>query len=532
MRVGLPRVPSTWQERIPRFVGFGLVGMTGLVVNQLALWWFTEMVGLHYLASAVIATQLSTTWNFVLVELFVFRGRRGGRLVRFWWFLAMNDAWLLVRGPLLVLCTDAFHVNYLVSNAIVLCMTSLARFAIADGLIWKRQEAEADDQTPVRFHYDIHGIVRIASDVRLPELRYFGSEPFQDAADIDITVGGDGFGGLRRHRLVECDDHAVRYVEHLGRFGFAVDIRLGDVTNVQASSLLRHSPHVLYTNVAEPLLRWTFVRKGYALVHAACLEMEGQGTLITAQTDTGKTTTCLMSVQHHDAGFVSDDMVIIDGSGTALAFPKPLTISAHTLQAARTAPLPWRRRWWLHVQSRLHSKSGRRTGLALSRKNLPVCTMNAWVQRVIPPPKFFIEELVPSARVVPQVRITHMGVIERGSTLVQPLFDLDSNLLVLRENTEDAYGFPPYPLIAAVLANGDVELEDAVRRHLLDGLPVTRIRTSDRHWYEQLLVLMTEAPFAPQVAVARLPSVAPLRAGIDHRDASTSGLVSNLGGTV
>jgi hypothetical protein len=151
---------------------------------------------------------------------------------------------------------------------------------------------------------------------------------------------------------------------------------------------------------------------------------------------------------------------------------------------------------------------------------------------VIPPPKFFIEELVPSARVVPQVRITHMGVIERGSTLVQPLFDLDSNLVVLRDNTEDAYGFPPYPLIAAVLANGDVELEDAVRRHLLDGLPVTRIRTSDRHWYEQLLVLMTEAPFAPQVAVARLPSVAPLRAGIDHRDASTSGLVSDLGGTV
>ena len=149
MRIGLPRVPSTWQERIPRFVGFGLVGMTGLVVNQVALWWFTEIVGLHYLASAVVATQLSTTWNFMLVELFVFRGQRGGRLVRFWWFLAMNDSWLLVRGPLLVVCTEVFHVNYLVSNAIVLCLTSVARFAIADGLIWKRQEAEADGEAPV-----------------------------------------------------------------------------------------------------------------------------------------------------------------------------------------------------------------------------------------------------------------------------------------------------------------------------------------------------------------------------------------------
>jgi len=31
--------------------------------------------------------------------------------------------------------------------------------------------------------------------------------------------------------------------------------------------MLRYSPHVLYTNVIEPLLRWTFVKRGYALVH-------------------------------------------------------------------------------------------------------------------------------------------------------------------------------------------------------------------------------------------------------------------------
>jgi putative flippase GtrA len=511
-------------ERIKRFAAFALVGLSGLAVNQLALWWFTETVGLHYLASAVVATQLSTTWNFVLIELLVFKGTRDGRLVRFWWFLLMNNAWLLLRGPLLVLFTDVFNVNYLVSNAIVLGMATLVRFAIADELIWGRTERPTDgangaDAAPSRSYYDIHGIVRIVSDVRLPELEYFDVDGFAEIADIDITVDGDGFGGLRRRRLVERDDHAVRFVEHLGRFGFAVDIRMADLTRVQVSKPLRRSPHVLYTNVAEPLLRWTFVRKGYALVHAACLEMGGRGTLITAQTDTGKTTTCLMSVQHHDAGFVSDDMVIVDGSGVALAFPKPLTISAHTLQAARTAPLPRRRRWWLHVQSRLHSKSGRRTGLAMSKMNLPVCTMNAWVQRLIPPPKFFIEELVPSARIVPRVRITHMGVIERGSTLVQPLYDLDSNVHVLRENTEDAYGFPPYPLIAAVLANGDVALEDAVRRHLLDGLPVTRIRTSDRHWYEQLLLLTTEAPFAAQMAMA-----APLEAA--------SNLAADLGGTV
>ncbi|MDH4113707.1 MAG: hypothetical protein OEV60_13680, partial [Actinomycetota bacterium] len=389
-----------------------------------------------------------------------------------------------------------------------------------------------------RYSYDIHGIVRIVSDARLPELSFFRVEEMDGPPDIDICVSGDGFGGPRTRRLVERGDHAVRYVEQLGRFGFAVDIRMADPSRVQVSRPVARSPHVLYTNVAEPLLRWTFVRKGYALVHAACLEMDGKGTLITAQTDTGKTTTCLMSVQQHGAGFVSDDMVIIDGDGMALAFPKPLTISAHTLAAARTAPLPWRRRCWLQVQSRLHSKSGRRTGLALSKVNLPVCTMNAWVQRLIPPPKFTIEELVPSARIVPSVRITHMGVIERGSTLVQPLLDLDSNVLVLRENTEDAYGFPPYPLIAAVLANGDVALEDEVRRHLLDGLPVTRIRTSDRHWYEQLMLLTTETPFAVQTVNGELQGARvadPGTGGVPVRstfDPIAPDLMHDVGGTV
>lgn len=493
------RTSSARRARLSRFVAFAAVGLSGLVVNQVALWWFTESVGLHYVISAVIATQFSSVWNFALVELFVFRGSERGRLARFLWFVLMNNAWLVLRGPLLVFLTEGIGIDYLVSNMIAIGAATAARFLIADDLIWREHASLEMRGSPQRYRYDIHGIVGIVSDARLPELAFFQVEELVDPPDIDITVSGDGFGGPRGRRLVVREDHAVRYVEQLGRFGFAVDIRLADASRVQVSRPVGRSPHVLYTNVAEPLLRWTFVRKGYALVHAACLEMDGKGTLITAQTDTGKTTTCLMSVQQHGAGFVSDDMVIVDGDGVALAFPKPLTISAHTLAAARTAPLPWRKRWWLQVQSRLHSKGGRRTGLALSKVNLPVCTMNAWVQRLIPPPKFTIEELVPAARIVPRVRITHMGVIERGSTLVQPLLDLDSNVLVLRENTEDAYGFPPYPLIAAVLANGDAALEDEVRRHLLDGLPVTRIRTSDRHWYEQLQLLTTETPFAVQM---------------------------------
>lgn len=501
--------PLAGDRRLGRFQRFLLVGMSGLVVNQLALWVFTEFVGLHYLVSAVVATQCSTVWNFALSETWVFDGSSQGRVRRFVWFALMNNAWLLLRGPFLLLFTDGVGLNYLLSNFIVLGAATVLRFVIADGVIWPGGQDEAastlaakepDDGAP-SFLYEIHGIIRISSQAVLPELAYFRVASLTAEPDIVLVIGSDGFGGLRRTPTLVKSDHLIEYVEHLGRWGFAMRIELGPTIRVQGARLLAKSPHVLYTSVVEPLLRWTFVEKGFALVHAACLEIEGRGALITAQTDTGKTTTCLMSVRTSGTGFVSDDMVIVDDEGTAFTFPKPLTISAHTLRAAKAAPLSRRRRLWLQIQGRLHSRSGRRTGLAMSRVNLPICTLNAWVQRMIPPPKFAIEELVPDARIVTSVPVTHMGLIERGTTLVQPLLDTDANVEVLRENTEDAYGFPPYPLIADALANGGQAREDRVRRRLLEGLPVTRIRTSDRHWYEQLLLVATEAPFAAQIPV-------------------------------
>jgi dolichol-phosphate mannosyltransferase len=50
------------------FLRFLAVGASGILVNSLALVFFTELAGLHYLLSAVVATQVSTLWNFTLTE--------------------------------------------------------------------------------------------------------------------------------------------------------------------------------------------------------------------------------------------------------------------------------------------------------------------------------------------------------------------------------------------------------------------------------------------------------------------------------
>jgi dolichol-phosphate mannosyltransferase len=475
--------------RFGRLFRFAAVGVSGLLVNQLALWAATDGLGIHYVVSAILATQLSTAWNFALSEWWVFKAERTGRFTRLFWFAVMNNAWLAARVPFLFVLTEWAGLHYLLSNFIALAASTLARFAIADTWIWSGGGSGALGSAGRKtrtYHYDIHGIVRVSSEARLPELTPFLVPSLDNDVDLEVTVRNRGLGGLRLRALVEHKGETVRYAEHLGALGFAMKVEMGeDGAKVQASRLLRRSPHVLYTNVVEPILRWLMVSKGYALAHAACLQIDGRGLLITAQTDTGKTTTCLRSIREHGSRFVSDDMTIISPDGVALCYPKPLTISAHTLKAASASPFPAWRRPWLQLQGRLHSKSGRRFALWLSRHNLPVATINALIQMIVPPPKFAVERLIPGTETVVSLPISHMVVIERGLAKEEVL-DLDEACDVLQANTEDAYGFPPYHLIAPALTNGHAAAEARIRRDVLSRVSATRIRTPDRAWFSRL----------------------------------------------
>lgn len=110
--------------------------------------------------------------------------------------------------------------------------------------------------------YDVQGIVTLTSEVALPELEMAKVDRLEGPPSVSVT--------LDRVPSGRPADDRLRYAELSGR-GFAFEITLGDAIEVVASPLLRRSPHVLYTNVVEPILRWALVDRGYALVHGACL---------------------------------------------------------------------------------------------------------------------------------------------------------------------------------------------------------------------------------------------------------------------
>ncbi len=117
----------------------------------------------HYLIAAVLATEVSTSWNFVLTEKFVFRGPKPGtRLGRGVRFFLLNHLALLPRLPLLALLVGVFSANLLVANVLTLGLLFLVRFLVADSAIYAKPDEQVVDKQPMRITVDLTGMQRQA----------------------------------------------------------------------------------------------------------------------------------------------------------------------------------------------------------------------------------------------------------------------------------------------------------------------------------------------------------------------------------
>ena len=468
----------------PQLIRFALVGLSGVVVNQLIFSASVDMAGIAYPLAAFVATQGSSTWNFLWTDHWVFdtRGSIRSPITRFGAFILMNNLTLVARIPALWLLVDAFHVPVFWANLATLGGLFVSRFFVARGLIWG---APADATTlgaaamPVgsndpthdaarsggpylravgpgrakaRYQYDIAGIFVVESAVQLRELSFFRTDQAREP-DLRIVIQRTGTMPTRRTSFT-ADGDRLLYREQLGGAGAGFRIQMGSPITISVNRLLAGSPHVLYTNVVEALLRFLLVSKGYVLLHSASLATNGRATLLSAQTDTGKTSTVIRLVRERGYTFLSDDMTIITPDGRALSYPKPMTLSYHTMSVIAGKDLNQWQKAALAIQSRLHSKSGRTVGKFLGGLNIPIMSVNSVVQMIVPPPKYHINSLF-DCEVGGEAPIQHVILLERGES-VQEEMSLEAAVDQLIENTDDAYGFPPFSTFAPHLRiNGD-----------------------------------------------------------------------------
>ncbi len=141
-------------QRFRHLVPFALVGISGLLINSAILALATRTLGLQLLmVSTVLATVCSTTWNFTLTEVWVFRDRRRpGWPRRLAMFFIMNNAALLIRGPLIYELTFGLGVHYLISNVLSIGVVTLIRYLFSDAVIWRaarRREPPAVEEKKI-----------------------------------------------------------------------------------------------------------------------------------------------------------------------------------------------------------------------------------------------------------------------------------------------------------------------------------------------------------------------------------------------
>jgi dolichol-phosphate mannosyltransferase len=119
-------------------VAFGAVGASGIAPNLVTSWVLTSMFGVHYLPSAVIASQVAIGWNFLLIDWVVFRHRRtrhwSGRFGR---FVVLSNVDLVLRLPALALLVELVGMNFLIASLATLVAAFALRFLITDRTIYR-----------------------------------------------------------------------------------------------------------------------------------------------------------------------------------------------------------------------------------------------------------------------------------------------------------------------------------------------------------------------------------------------------------
>jgi putative flippase GtrA len=209
-RLGAPiarRWPAQW-ERLVRFLRFGLVGASGIFVNELTLA-LVVALGAHDLIGVLVATQASSTWNFVLVELWAFRGRTYHRRLwhRFLMFFAVNNVALLLRGPIII-GLDHVGVPVLVSNLISLVVLIIARFGLSDSLIWGPGKAETES-----------ALTGVPEEELEEHAGLDRSRVIYVAGDVDVTDLGDQTTGGGRRVVDLTEEVTARHADQELRAG-------------------------------------------------------------------------------------------------------------------------------------------------------------------------------------------------------------------------------------------------------------------------------------------------------------------------
>jgi len=157
MRIIISKIKNLLGFDLIRFIKFGIVGGSGILVNMGFLWFFTEICGLYYLISSILSIALAMISNFIWNDLWTWRDRREPGVKAYFLRMAKFITVSSIAGyvgnlGILWILTHFFHLYYLISNMFGIAVGTVLNYSFNNLWTFKKRKIEEKNESETTDH--------------------------------------------------------------------------------------------------------------------------------------------------------------------------------------------------------------------------------------------------------------------------------------------------------------------------------------------------------------------------------------------
>ncbi|MCK4475562.1 MAG: GtrA family protein [Methanophagales archaeon] len=123
-----------------RLIKFSIVGVIGAGINTGFLWILTDLAGLFYLFSSVVAIEIAIIMQFLMNDRWTFKDRKTTNVCQFIKRIFKSNIWrsggLAINITILYVLTEYVGVYYLISNIFGIICAFLLNYILESRLTW------------------------------------------------------------------------------------------------------------------------------------------------------------------------------------------------------------------------------------------------------------------------------------------------------------------------------------------------------------------------------------------------------------
>jgi dolichol-phosphate mannosyltransferase len=133
-----------------RFARFGVVGISGVLVNTGVLWALVSFFGVHHLIAAAISSEVSILTNFALNDHWTFGDHAAeiSYLRRAAHYNAVALCGMVLSLGVLAALVDAFGLYYLLANLIAIGASTVSNYLLNMRFTWALHRASTPEAEP------------------------------------------------------------------------------------------------------------------------------------------------------------------------------------------------------------------------------------------------------------------------------------------------------------------------------------------------------------------------------------------------